>query len=178
MRTQIVLTLALGLSSLALSSCGGPAANTTVAVNANVAKANTNNPLETTKKAPEEVTNNAPTLTPVFKAYCAAWKNNDEAGLRKVYSKDTIQFFESQMKLEKAKSLLKYLEATDKVSGELCEVNNEKIEGDKATARIRSDKYPNGIPVVFVKEDGEWKMTNKSPALEMKNPASNSNATK
>jgi hypothetical protein len=173
MRTQILLILATGLFSLALSGCGGPPADP-IGGNANVAKTNTNNPLETTKKAPEEVTNNAPTLTPVFKAYCAAWKKNDEAALRKVYSKDTIQFFEAQMKLEKAKSLIKYLEATDRVSGEPCEVVNEKIEGDKATARIRSDKYPNGIPVVFVKEDGEWKMTNKSPALEMKN----SNAAK
>ena len=176
MRIHLVLTLAIGLFSLAFSGCGGPPANP-VGGNANIAKTNTNNPLETTKKA-EEVTNNAPTLTPVFKAYCEAWKKNDEAGLRKVYSKDTIQFFEAQMKLEKAKSLLKYLEATDKVSGDPCEVNNEKIEGDKATARIRSDKYPNGIPVVFVKEDGEWKMTNKSPALEMKNSASSSNGAK
>ena len=177
MRTQIVLTFALGLFSLAFSGCGGPPANP-VGGNANVAKANTNNPLETTKKAPEEVTNNAPTLTPVFKAYCEALKKNDEAVLRKVYSKDTIQFFEAQMKAEKVKGgLAKYLEL-DKPKSDLCEATNEKIEGDKAMARIRTDQYPNGITAVFVKEEGEWKMTNKSPALEMKNSSSNSNAAK
>jgi len=176
MRSKIVLSLAVGLFCVSLSGCGGSAPANSNSGAANAAKANTNNPLETTKKAPEEVTNNAPTLTPVFKAYCEAWTKNDEAALRKVYSKDTIQFFESQMKLEKAKNLIKYLEATDRVSGNPCEVNNEKIDGDKAVARIRSDKYPNGIPVVFVKEDGEWKMTNKSPALDIKQPAASANS--
>lgn len=173
MRSKIVITLAVGLFCVSLSGCGGPPANSNSGA-ANAAKGNTNNPLETTKKAPEEVTNNAPTLTPVFKAYCEAWKKMDEVALRKVYSKDTIKFFEEQMKLEKAKSLIKFLEATDKVTGNLCEANNEKIEGDSAVARIRSDKYPNGIPVVFVKEDGEWKMTNRNP-LDRKQPAANSN---
>ncbi|MFN0277630.1 MAG: nuclear transport factor 2 family protein [Pyrinomonadaceae bacterium] len=169
MRSKSVLTLAVGLLCAALSGCGGPPANP-VGGNANAAKANTNNPLETTKSTPEELKNNAPTLTPVFKAYCEAWKKNDEAALRKVYSQDTIKFFESQMKLEKIKTLIKYLEG-DKVAGEPCEVINEKIDGDKAVARIRTDKYPNGIQVVFVKEEGEWRMTNKSPALDLKQSA-------
>jgi len=176
MRTQIVLTLALGMFSLALSGCGGPPANP-VGGNANVTKTNTNNPLETTKKAPEEVTNNAPTLTPVFKAYCEAWKNDDEAALRKTYSQSTLKFFEDEMKKEKTKSLIKFLQATDKVSGNPCEVVNEKIEGDKAQAKIRSDKYPNGIDVVFLKEGGEWKMTNMQPQ-DLRKSGTNSNAAK
>ena len=173
MRTQIILALAVVWFSVALTGCSGPPANS--AGNANMANANANtNPLETKKPEPEKVTNNAPTLTPVFKAFCDAWAKNDEAALRKVYSKDTIKFFEDQMKLDKAKSLIKYLEPTDKVSGNPCEVTNEKIEGDRATARIRTDKYPIGIPVVFVKENGEWKLTNGSPDLYLKSPAANS----
>jgi len=83
------------------------------------------------------------------------------------------------MKDEKETSLIKFLEATDKVSGNPCEVTNEKIDGDKALATIRSNKYPTGITVVFVKENGEWKLTNKSPAIDAVKPSnSNSNVTK
>ncbi len=157
--------------------CGGTTPSNSNAINAtNVAS---NNPLETTKPTPEQTTNRAPTLTPVFKAYCDAWVKNNEAALRKVYSSDTIKNFEEQMKDEKETSLIKFLEATDKVSGNPCEVTNEKIEGDKALATIRSNKYPTGITVVFVKENGEWKLTNKSPAIDaVKASNSNSNVTK
>ena len=175
MRTQKVLSLTVGLFSIALlAGCGGPAPTNSNSSSSNVVKANSNNPLETTKITPEELKNDAPTLTPVFKAYCEAWSKNDEAGIRKSYSQDTLKFFEANMKLEKIKSLMKYLEE-DKVSGSLCEVVNEKVEGERAVARVRTEKYPNGIRVVFVKEGGEWKMTTQSPDLNLKK-ATNANS--
>jgi hypothetical protein len=163
---------------LLVAACGGnqPTSNNNSNSTDN-AKANGNNPLSVTTPTPEAITNNAPTLTPVFKAYCDAWVKSDEAGLRKVYSSDTIKQFEQDMKEEKQKSLIKFLEPTDRVSGTPCEVKNEQINGDNATAKIFSDKYPNGIAVVFVKQNGEWKLTNRSPALESvksSNTASNS----
>jgi hypothetical protein len=136
---------------------------------------NSNNPLETTKKTPEPVNNNAPTLTPVFKAYCEAKIKNDEAGLRKIYSQATIKHFEEEMKKEKIKSLTKFLDV-DKVTDKLCEITNEKITGDRAIARIKYDSYPNGIDVVFVKENGEWKMTDESPTFQAVKP-SNTNTS-
>ncbi|MBK9528937.1 MAG: hypothetical protein IPO41_11615 [Acidobacteria bacterium] len=69
------------------------------------------------------------------------------------------------MKEEKAKSLIKFLESTDKVSGEPCELTNETITGDKAVARMKTNKAPNGMAIEFVKEGGEWKMTNRSPEV-------------
>lgn len=184
MRSKTFTFLALILFAVSLSACGGEAPSNT-AKNANRAMANTNTantstsgPLDTKKNEPEPVTNNAPTLTPVFKAFCEAWSKNDEAALRKIYSQDTLKFFEAQMKADKAKNLVKYLEATDKVSGTPCDVTNEKITGDSAVATIHSDKYPRGIQVVFVKENGEWKMTNRSPALDSMKSSSNANTTK
>ena len=147
--------------------CGGASPNANIAVNGN-----SNNPLETQTPAADQTTNAAPTLTPVFKAYCEAMVKKDEAALRKVYSADTIRYFEAEMKSEKIKTLLKYLE-DDAVSGKLCEVRNEQITGDKAVAEIRADSYPNGIKIEFVKENGEWKMTNKSPALDAVKPTAN-----
>ena len=174
MRSRLIVLFAITIITSALSACGGGANSP-----ANNSAINSTNPLETTKKTPEATTNNAPTLTPVFKAYCDAWVKNDEAGLRKVYSADTIKGFEEEMKEEKAKSLIRFLEPTDKVSGDPCEVTNEKITGDKAVAKIRSNKYPNGIEVEFVKENGEWKMTNRSPAFDsIKKSAANSDTAK
>jgi hypothetical protein len=154
----------IGLSSLFLISllsfgCGG-AANTNTTVNNAANNANT-------AKPKDEITNAAPTLTPVFKAYCDAWAKKDEAALRKVYSADTLKYFEEDMKDQKIKSLMKYLE-DDAVSGNICEARNEVINGDEGLAEIRADKFPNGIKVEFVKENGEWKMTNKSPEVQPK----------
>lgn len=158
-----------------IAACGGTApANSG---NANTAaNNNSNDPTATTKPAKEPTTNNAPTLTPVFKAYCDAWVKNDEAALRKVYSSDTLKIFDQQMKEEKTKSLIKFLE-DDKVSGTPCEVTNEVITGDSAVANIISNKYPNGIKIVFVKENGEWKITNKSPSLDAAKPTVTSSDT-
>jgi hypothetical protein len=169
MRYKIAVVIAIAALSSLWTACGGPAANTT---NVNVARTDTNNPV-----VPPPPTNNAPTLTPVFKAYCEAWVKNDEAGLRKVYSAATIKTFEEQMKEEKAKSLIKFLEATDKVSGTPCEVSDEQIVGDKAMATIKSNKYPRGLKVEFVKENGEWKLTNNAPTLSTGGVNSNSAST-
>ena len=174
-RNFLQFVLMAALASM-IAACGGTApANSG---NGNAAANNSNDPLATTKPAKEATTNNAPTLTPVFKAYCDAWVKNDEAALRKVYSSDTIKLFEAQMKEEKAKSLIKFLEA-DKISGTPCEVTNEDIKGDTAIANIISNVYPNGIKVVFVKENGQWKITNRSPALDAVKPTTtNSNTAK
>ena len=169
-----------GLAALAAFSfaCSGPTANTTNGTN--VANGNTSadngNVLATKTPAPVAVTNNAPTLTPVIKAYCDAMNKKDEAALRKIYSSDTIANFEKQMKEQKVPSLIKFLE-DDKV-GATCELTNEQINGDSATARFTSDTYKTGLSVVFVKENGEWKLTNKSPDISNMKPSSNSNAAK
>lgn len=159
--------------------CGGSTQPPNSTANANTKKENSNNPLETTKAPAEQTTNNAPTMAAVYTAFCDAWVKNDETALRRVYSSAAIREFETDMKEEKEKSLIKFLEPTDKVSGNPCEVTNEKITGDTAVARVRSSKYPNGISVVFLKENGEWKLTNKSATLDtVKQSTTNSNTVK
>ena len=82
------------------------------------------------------------------------------------------------MKEEKIKSLTKFLEI-DKVTDKLCEITNEKIIGDRAIAHIKYDSYPNGVDVVFVKENGSWKMTDESPTFDtVKATNSKSNSAK
>jgi len=153
---SIALITALAVASL-LSACGGaPTPNST----ANTA--NSNKPVGANTKPVETVINNAPTLTPVYKAYCAAVVKRDEAAIKKFYTADTLKKYEEDMKAEKIKTMAEYLEM-DKISNELCEVSNEEITGDTAVAKIRTNGYPTGLAVLWMKENGEWKMSNKRP---------------
>jgi hypothetical protein len=180
MKFKIFFAFITSTSVLLATGCGSGApanVNTTNAnsANTNITKANTNSPLTVTTPTPEQTTNNAPTLTPVYKAYCTAMEKNDEAALRKLYSQDTIKHLEEQMKEEGVKTLTKFLE-DEKVTSQLCEVRNEKINGDTAVAEIIAAPYPKGNKVVFVKENGEWKLTNREPDFDAKKaaqPASN-----
>ena len=172
MITRFITILFLTVSMLAIGACRQETpANSAVSNvqnnSSNAAAPNTsaaNNPLGVTTPTPAQTTNNAPTLTPVYKAYCAAMVKKDEAALRKIYSRDTIRYFEGEMKADGIKSLNEFL-SDDQVTNDLCEVRNEQITGDSAVAEIRSKGYPNGIRVVFVKEDNEWKLTNRSPEV-------------
>jgi hypothetical protein len=167
MKSTTLFLLAISLSTIFTAACGssGPAnanALNTNSPNTNAPKANTNNPLAVTTPTPDQVTNNAPTLTPVYKAYCAAVVKKDEAAIRKFYTADTIKNFEEQMKAADVKTLGKFLE-DDGITNEVCDVSNERIAGDKAVGKIRTKGYPNGFDVLFVKENGEWKMSTMDP---------------
>lgn len=188
MRFQIFIITAILSLTLILTGCPGnsPANNGNTAANT-TAKTETNNnsnsTFGTTVKTPEPANNEAPTLKPTFLAYCEAKTKGDEAALRKVYSQATLKQFEADMKAENEKSLVKYLEV-DQVSNKLCQIRNEKIEGDRASAIIVTEGMPNGnVRAVFVKENGEWKMTNETEDFKnvsdaVKNAPANSNTAK
>jgi hypothetical protein len=181
MRFQILIFSTILILTIILTGCptATPTNNnsTNTPTNAANTSGNSNSPLETIKKTPEQTTNEAPTLKPFFKAYCDAMTRKDEAAVRKVFSQATLKQFEADMKSDNEKSLVKHLEA-DNVSNKLCEIRNEKIEGDRAVAEGRTEGAPNGFKYVFVKENGEWKLTTESPELDsVKKSASNSNTS-
>lgn len=170
---QITVFLTIIFISILLFACDGSSpstSNSSKAGGSNTNVVNGNNPLETTTPTPEQTVNAAPTLSPMFKAYCAAMDKKDEAAIRKLYSSDTLKSFEQQMKADGIKTLREFLE-NDKL-GAKCDIRNEQITGDTAVAEIRGDSYPNGLKAVFVKENGEWKITNRSPALDNMKPSS------
>ena len=161
-----------GFILLTLSGCSGAANTSTNAtanvgsMNRNVAQANADNPFNTTKKAEEATTNRAETVAPVVAAYYEALKKKDDAALRKVYSRETLQSLEKDMKDEGAKSLAVFITELEPVPDQPFEVRNEQVQGDTAIAEMRGGAYPNGIKIKFVKENGEWKMTNESPEFQ------------
>ena len=178
-KSVILINAFILFSSMTLSGCSSAdapknAVNANMA-NSNVAKNSLNNPLATTKKADEATTNKAETIAPVVQAYCDAMRKKDDAALRKIYSRASLLKLEADMKAENEKSLAAYL-SSEPVGDKPCEVRNEQINGDKAVAEIRTETYPNGIKVYFVKEEGVWKRTDESPEFEsVKQTSANSN---
>jgi hypothetical protein len=152
------------LSALIISAaCGGtePPANSANSA-ANTADTNTGGTLTSTTPTPAETTNKAPTLTPVVKAYCEAMEKGDEAGLRRVFSSDTIADLEKQMAADGEDNLAEFLSG-ERVTTANCEARNEEIRGNEAVAELRTEGMPNGAQVLFVKEGNDWKLTTRMP---------------
>jgi len=174
MRFFILLFLTVFLIGCSTSENPNTAINTKPSA-ANSATSNTDNPLSTTKTPEAATTNNAPTLSPVVQAYYAALKTKNDAALKKIYSQETLKSLEADMKSEKKTSLVEFITELEPVPDRPFEVRNEQIQGDTAVAEMRGGSYPNGIKIKFVRENGEWKMTNESPEIQsVKQSAANS----
>jgi hypothetical protein len=184
MRFKTLTILAIFTFALSFIGCGGqPSTNnasSATETNTKNITTNSNGPVATTKTPEIATTNDAPTFTPVVKAYCEGMIKKDEAAVRKVYSQETLKIFEADMKDEKMASLVEFLASTDPIKDvSKCGARNEKIEGEKGSAEIRNENMPNGVTIEFVKENGEWKLTTKSPDFDkVKESAANSNAAK
>lgn len=181
MRFQITFFISILIFTIFLTGCPAPPTPPNANVNGTnnaAAPNNSTSDLTTTKKAEAPTENNAPTIGPVVAAYYDAIKKKDETALRKVLSADFIKSLEADAKSEK-KSLIAFLVEIEKVPEKPVEVRNEKIEGEKAVAQIKGGTYLNWTPFEFVKENGEWKYTGKSPDFkDVSNSASNSNTAK
>ena len=178
MRFFILLFLTVFLIGCSASENSNTAINTKSSA-ANSVTSNADNPLNTTKAPESATTNNAPTLAPVVQAYYAALKTKNDAALKKIYSQETLKSLEADMKADKITSLSAFITEIEPVPDRPFEVRNEQIQGDTAIAEMRGGSYPNGIKIKFVRENGEWKMTNESPEIQsVKQSASNSNSAK
>lgn len=182
MRFQILFFIAILSFLFIFTGCENPpAANNSVGNkpgNTNAAVVNSNSPLSTTKAPETATTNAAPTLTPVVQNYYDALKKKDDAGLRKILSQATLKSAEADMKTERKISLSAFITETEIVPDKPIEVRNEKIEGDTGIAEIKGGSYAVWTPVKFVRENGEWKMTNESPDVESVKKSADSNPAK
>ncbi|HEX8368298.1 MAG TPA: hypothetical protein VF604_07130 [Pyrinomonadaceae bacterium] len=185
MRYQFLFFITISIFTIIFAAaCGNqPATNNPAnnnAGNTNTAAANNSNSLILTNKKTEAPTsNNAPTLAPVVAAYYEALRKKDDAALRKAVSQDTLKTWEADMKEEKKTSLTAFLNELEPAPEKPFEVRNEKIEGDSGTAEIKGGSYGVWTPFKFVRENGEWKITNQSPDFDdVKKSASQSNTEK
>ncbi len=123
-------------------------------------KSNSNTPTGTVKTPTPKTVNKAETVKPIVDAYCAAMQKKDEAALRKIYSRASLRQLQADMREDGVRSLAEYL--SNEPVGPQCMVRNEQVAGNAAIALVTTQTYPNGIQWKFVKENGEWKMTNQS----------------
>ena len=184
MRYQFLLFITIFSFSIIFAACGGGQTGINNSVNTNVANVNSgvNNStgsIPTTKKPETATTNAAPTLAPVMTAYYEALKKKDDAALRKVVSENTLKAWEADMKEEKKTSLTAFLTDLEPAPEKPFEVRNENIEGDSAIAEIKGGVYAVWTRFKFVRENGEWKITNQSPDFkDVQGPASESKQEK
>ncbi|MDH3494909.1 MAG: hypothetical protein OEM82_15245 [Acidobacteriota bacterium] len=106
----------------------------------------------------------AVTLKPLIASFCKARREKDEAALRKLYSAATLRNLMSEARAEGKKSITEYLEIEP--VGDRCSVVNERIVGETGEATVITETYPNGVRWTFVKEDGNWKLTDQSSDFE------------
>ncbi len=184
MNFQKYLILTASFILLVLTGCGGNTASNQTAVNsasngraANANAAPSANSLTTVTKTPEAATtDDAPTLAPVVQGYYDALKKKDDVQLKKVLSQELIKTTQADMKNEKVTgTMAAYLALSDTIPEKPVEVRNEKIKGDKAVAEVKGGAYLNWSPIAFVKEEGQWKLSNENPEVEaVKNGANKS----
>ena len=181
MRFQILLFIAILSFLFIFAGCEKqPATDNAVenkTVNTNAVAANSSG-LSTTK-APETATiNAAPTIAPVVQSYYDALKKKDDAGLRKVFSQSTLKSIAADMKEEKKTSLTDFISELEPAPAQPFEVRNEKIEGDTGVAEIKGGSYAVWTPLKFVRENGEWKMTDESPDFDSLEKSTATNSAK
>lgn len=153
----IAATLSLSVASCQKAANANTASNqagNAVAVNASSA-ANTAAPV-----AADTSTNSIATPTNAYKAAYAARKNKDVPALKKLMSKDIIEFFTELGGMGDKKQTLDELlfELCEKPQAPTAEARNEKIDGDTATIEYLDEKG-GWSTMDFIKEDGGWKLT-------------------
>ncbi|MBD0372811.1 MAG: DUF4878 domain-containing protein [Pyrinomonadaceae bacterium] len=104
----------------------------------------------------------SPTAT--LKAYFEALQKKDAAALKKTLSKGTLEMFEKFAKLKSPPQTLDealqtgLANMTNAGSDKMPDTRNEKIDGERATLEAKNEKTNSWETVIFVKEDGDWKI--------------------
>ena len=162
LKNLIALSLAVAICLVALA-CEKPAANNT---NDNKAATNTNQAPNAATPPPAVLSPTASdSPTSAYKAAYTARKNKDIAALKKLMSKDVLEFLTMVADAdEKKKGTLddQLKELCEKPQAATAEARNEKIDGDYATIEYLDEKG-GWKQMEFVKEDGIWKIAFGAP---------------
>jgi hypothetical protein len=153
----------LGLIAAAAMVAAGcqPAPNSNSAsVNQNASAVTASPHASATAASPPVSTSELALATPTD-AYKAAFqyrKNKDIEGLKRVFSKDVLEFLTELGKTEKTTLDDDLRKLTNEPQAATPETRNEKINGETAELEYR-DAKGGWQTMDFVKEDGVWKMT-------------------
>ncbi|HEX8456065.1 MAG TPA: hypothetical protein VF656_01990 [Pyrinomonadaceae bacterium] len=171
MNQKNCLLLVAALFALGLATACGGASTDSVKTNANRTANNSNAPASnvnaatpaSSTTAPNDATNAASagslaTPTEAYKTAYAARQKKDVQGLKRVLSKDILDFFQTIAEAENKKLEEELKQLTEKPQATSDETRNEKIEGDTATLEYLDEKGK-WKTMDFVKEGNDWKLT-------------------
>lgn len=158
-KTKNLLFLSLAVAIFgAMLACQKPAANNT---NDNKTATNTNQTANAATPPPAVLSPPASdSPTAAYKAAYTARKNKDIEALKKLMSKDVLEFLTMVGDADEKKKMSlddQLKELCDKPQAATAEARNEKIDGDYATIEYLDEKG-GWKPMEFIKEDGAWKM--------------------
>ncbi|MEO8041980.1 MAG: hypothetical protein ABI646_05135 [Acidobacteriota bacterium] len=141
--------------------CGGPAnmniANTNT--NQNVAPTNVNKAADAPTPAVEvAATGSLATPADAYRTAYAIRDKKDVAGMKKIMSKDVIEFLTMIGKEEKKTLEEEIATMFDRPQAKTAETRNEKISGDRATIEYL-DEDGKWKTMDFVKEGADWKLS-------------------
>ena len=177
MKREFYLSISLASVISLIAACGGGTANNEPNVNSSNGNSATGNhapmPIPHNNEPTE---NNAPTIAPVVQQFYDALRDKDSAKLKDTITAKFEKTLEDDMKSQNEKDLAAFVAKTDYRPGQVIEVRNEKIQGDKAVAELRGGAYKNWTAFEFAKENGKWKFTGGSPEIDNVSPA-NTNST-
>ena len=121
-------------------------------------------------EADKSSTGSLATPTAAYKTAYTARQKKDIAGLKRVFSKDILEFFTEVGKAENKTLDDALKEMVEQPMPPNSDVRNEKINGNHATLEYQNEKGK-WVPIDFVKEGEDWKMTvprAQSPAVQDK----------
>ena len=173
---RIYLSLLLAAVSLG-AACGGTENANNTAANGNANANSSSHPPMNTVRNDGPTENNAPTLGPVVQQYNEALKTKNDQMLRDTLSASLTKSLEDDMKAAKRKDFAAYVAETDYQPGQVIEVRNEKINGNKGVAQLKGGQYKVWTAFSFTLENGKWRLDNGSPELDNM-PPTNSNTAR
>jgi hypothetical protein len=148
-------------AAVVLAGCQN-AANTTNNTNSNanavVVTTTTNSAPAGNNATANDPGNPAGSPTDVYKAAYTARKNCDIPGLKKVMSKELLDFLAKMGKDDKKSLDDELKELCSRPQGSTESVRNEKIDGDHASIEYM-DEENKWQRMDFIREDGAWKMS-------------------
>lgn len=153
---SIIAALSLSAASCQKADNSNTASNSNKAANSLVANASS----AVNAATPAAPANSTGTPTDAYKAAYAARKKKDVPGLKKLMSKDIIEFFTEIGGAGDKKQTIDELlmELCEKPQAPTAEARNEKIDGEYATIEYLDEKG-DWSTMDFVKEGGGWKLT-------------------
>jgi hypothetical protein len=140
---RIYLSILLVTAVSLAAACGGIENANNAALNSNANANSSSHPPMNTVRNEGPTENNAPTLGPVVQQYNEALKTKNDQMLRDTLTAEFTKSLEIDMKTENRKDFAAYVAESDYRPGQVLEVRNEKIDGNKGVAEIRGGAYKN-----------------------------------